>query len=505
RLDRLETVFPRHHQAQRRAVLLRQRFAIQARRQQGQRMHGLVYAQALAVRPVDRAVADAGHLLWIGQGGKGHVLRFRGRLEALQHLAQRHAGPRDHHGPAFHAAQAVDPLLGGNAAQQVLQPDRARLRALAINRHRPGRGAQGLRRTRWIVLVGAELVEVVVGGDVLVAGRLLAGAEPGAGLGGGGAGRRRRRRFGLGASGQAQQRAGGEHPQEPAAVAVDRFVGDLAGGNPGQVAQAHGGDSRQVRGLRPRSRRDGSPGASGGGLGCARNWCTAAYYGPLRYGCFMTRAYNFSAGPATLPEAVLRQAQAEMLDWNGTGASIVELSHRGAEFMAVAAQAEADLRTLMSIPDDYAVLFLAGGATTQQALIALNFAAPGQAADYVVTGHWSKTAIRQVRPYVDVHVAASSEDPDGGFRSIPPREQWQLSGDAAYVHITANETIHGVEYHDTPDVGGVPLFADFSSSIASEPIDVSKYGLIYAGAQKNLGPVGISVLVVRRDLLERAG
>ncbi|WP_447730213.1 3-phosphoserine/phosphohydroxythreonine transaminase [Pseudoxanthomonas suwonensis] len=219
----------------------------------------------------------------------------------------------------------------------------------------------------------------------------------------------------------------------------------------------------------------------------------------------MTRAYNFSAGPATLPEAVLRQAQAEMLDWNGTGASIVELSHRGAEFMAVAAQAEADLRTLMSIPDDYAVLFLAGGATTQQALIALNFAAPGQAADYVVTGHWSKTAIRQVRPYVDVHVAASSEDPDGGFRSIPPREQWQLSGDAAYVHITANETIHGVEYRDTPDVGGVPLFADFSSSIASEPIDVSKYGLIYAGAQKNLGPVGISVLVVRRDLLERAG
>ncbi|WP_028917673.1 3-phosphoserine/phosphohydroxythreonine transaminase [Pseudoxanthomonas sp. J35] len=217
----------------------------------------------------------------------------------------------------------------------------------------------------------------------------------------------------------------------------------------------------------------------------------------------MARAYNFSAGPATLPEAVLRQAQAEMLDWNGVGASIVELSHRGAEFIGVAARAEADLRRLMSIPDDYAVLFLSGGATTQQALLALNFAAPGQAVDYVVTGHWSKTAIRQAGPYVDVHVAASSEA--GGFRDIPPRESWSLSPGAAYVHITANETIHGVEYRQVPEVGEVPLFADFSSSIASEPIDVSRYGLIYAGAQKNLGPVGISVVIVRRDLLERAG
>ena len=217
----------------------------------------------------------------------------------------------------------------------------------------------------------------------------------------------------------------------------------------------------------------------------------------------MTRAYNFSAGPATLPETVLRQAQAEMLDWNGVGASIVELSHRGVEFMGVAAQAEADLRALLSVPDDYAVLFLAGGATTQQALLALNFAAPGQTVDYVVTGHWGKTAIRQVRPYVDVHVAADGEP--GGFRDIPPRQDWSLSADAAYVHITANETIHGVEFRDTPDVGTVPLFADFSSSIASEPLDVSRYGLIYAGAQKNLGPVGVSVVIVRRELLERAG
>ncbi|KRG41404.1 3-phosphoserine/phosphohydroxythreonine aminotransferase [Stenotrophomonas panacihumi] len=217
----------------------------------------------------------------------------------------------------------------------------------------------------------------------------------------------------------------------------------------------------------------------------------------------MTRAFNFSAGPATLPESVLRQAQAEMLEWNGVGASVVEISHRSADFIALAERAEADLRQLLSIPDDYAVLFLAGGATTQQALLPLNFASPGQTVDVVVTGHWGKTAIKQAKPYVNVHIAADGEP--GGFRDIPPRAQWQLSPDAAYVHITANETIHGIEFRDTPDVGEVPLFADFSSSIASEPLDVSRYGLIYAGAQKNLGPVGISVVIVRRDLLARAG
>ncbi|MCF7220560.1 3-phosphoserine/phosphohydroxythreonine transaminase [Marilutibacter chinensis] len=217
----------------------------------------------------------------------------------------------------------------------------------------------------------------------------------------------------------------------------------------------------------------------------------------------MTRAYNFSAGPATLPETVLQQAQAEMLDWHGAGASIVELSHRGPEFLQVAQEAEADLRTLMAIPDDYAVLFLQGGATAQQALIPLNFAVPGQKADYVLTGHWGKTAIKQARPYVDVNIAASSEN--GGFRGIPARADWRLSDDAAYVHVTANETIHGVEFRDTHDVGDVPLVADFSSSIVSEPLDVSKYAVIYAGAQKNLGPVGVSVVIIRRDLLERAG
>lgn len=217
----------------------------------------------------------------------------------------------------------------------------------------------------------------------------------------------------------------------------------------------------------------------------------------------MSRAYNFSAGPATLPEAVLQQASDEMLDWHGAGASIVELSHRGPEFLQVAAEAEADLRTLLSIPDDYVVLFPAGGATGQQALIPLNFAAPGQRADYVITGHWGKTAIKQARPYVDASIAATSEA--DGFRSIPARDSWQLSDDAAYVHITANETIHGVEFRDIPDVGDKPLIADFSSSIASEPVDVTRFGMVYGGAQKNLGPVGIGFAILQPDLLERAG
>nr|WP_298132321.1 3-phosphoserine/phosphohydroxythreonine transaminase [uncultured Pseudoxanthomonas sp.] len=217
----------------------------------------------------------------------------------------------------------------------------------------------------------------------------------------------------------------------------------------------------------------------------------------------MTRAFNFSAGPATLPESVLRQAQAEMLDWNGIGASIVEISHRSQDFIAVAAQAEADLRALVGIPDDYAVLFLSGGATTHQALLALNFVAPGQVVDYVVTGHWGKTAIKQAKPYCTVNIAADGEA--GGFHDIPARDSWRLTPGAAYVHITANETIHGVGFRDTPDVGDVPLFADFSSSIASEPLDVSKYGVIYAGAQKNLGPVGVTVVIIRKDLFARSG
>ena len=217
----------------------------------------------------------------------------------------------------------------------------------------------------------------------------------------------------------------------------------------------------------------------------------------------MSRAYNFSPGPSALPEPVLRQAQADMLEFGGSGASIVELSHRGPEFLAVAHQTEADLRTLLSIPDDYAVIFTAGGATTVQALLPLNFASAGQPVDYVVTGHWGKTALKQAAPCVDARIAASSEA--GGFRDLPARSEWRLSPGAAYVHVTANETIHGVEWRDIPEAGNAPLIADFSSSIASEPLDVTKFGAIYAGAQKNLGPVGITVLIVRRDLLERAG
>jgi phosphoserine aminotransferase len=215
------------------------------------------------------------------------------------------------------------------------------------------------------------------------------------------------------------------------------------------------------------------------------------------------RAFNVSAGPATLPEPVLRQAAAEMLDWHGAGASIAELSHRGREFLQVAREAEADLRALLSVPPDYAVLFTAGGATLMQALLALNFAAPGQAADYVITGHWGKVALGQASPYVAANVAATGEA--GGFRDIPARAGWRLSRDAAYVHITANETIHGVEFRDVPDVGGLPLIADFSSSIASERLDVGRYAMLYGGAQKNLGPAGIAFAIVRRDLLERAG
>ncbi|GGK06771.1 3-phosphoserine/phosphohydroxythreonine transaminase [Luteimonas terricola] len=224
----------------------------------------------------------------------------------------------------------------------------------------------------------------------------------------------------------------------------------------------------------------------------------------------MSRAYNFSPGPSTLPESVLHQVRDTLLEYGNAGASIVEISHRGPEFLDIAARAEADLRALLSIPDDYAVLFLPGGATTQQALLPLNFAAPGQRADYVLTGHWGQVATKQARPYVDLNIAASSEA--GGYRSIPPASEWRLSADAAYVHVTASETIHGVEFrpaapggHPFPDTGDVPLFADFSSSIASEPIDVSRFGAIYAGAQKNLGPVGIGVVIVRRELLERAG
>ena len=217
----------------------------------------------------------------------------------------------------------------------------------------------------------------------------------------------------------------------------------------------------------------------------------------------MRRRYNFSAGPATLPESVLQQVQQDMLNWQGLGASLAEISHRSTEFIALAERIEADTRRLLAIPDDYAVLFLSGGATTQQALLALNFAQPGQTADYVITGHWGNVALKQAQPYVRARIIA--DDRANGYRQIPPEADWTLSPDAAYVHLTANETIHGVQFRHTPQVGKVPLIADFSSSLASEPIHVSSYGMIYASAQKNLGPSGICVVIIRRDLLERAG
>ena len=217
----------------------------------------------------------------------------------------------------------------------------------------------------------------------------------------------------------------------------------------------------------------------------------------------MARAYNFSAGPATLPEPVLEQAREAMLEWRGTGASVMELSHRDKAFLDVAAEAEADLRRLLSVPDGYAVLFLTGGATTQQALLALNFAAPGQAVDHVVTGHWGRTAVRQAEATAAVHIAADA-GPER-YVDIPPVAQWRQTPGAAYLHYTDNETIHGVEFPGIPDAGDVPLVADFSSSIASRPLDFSRLGMVYAGAQKNLGPSGISVAVIRPDLLELAG
>ena len=211
------------------------------------------------------------------------------------------------------------------------------------------------------------------------------------------------------------------------------------------------------------------------------------------------RKYNFSAGPAMLPEAVLQQAQAELPDWRGAGASILEVSHRGKEFVSVHAEAEKDVRELLMVPDNYKVLFLQGGATTQFATIPMNLLRGKTKADYIWTGAWGKKAISEARKYCTVNVAASSESDQ--FTTIPPFERWSLSHDAAYVHYTPNETIGGVEFHWIPDVGDVPLVADCSSTILSRPLDVSRFGLIYAGAQKNIGPAGVTLVIVRDDLM----
>jgi phosphoserine aminotransferase len=213
----------------------------------------------------------------------------------------------------------------------------------------------------------------------------------------------------------------------------------------------------------------------------------------------MSRVYNFSAGPAMLPESVLKQAQAELPDWRGSGASIMEMSHRGKEFVSVAAEAEQDVRDLLGVPANYKVLFLQGGASTQFATIPMNILRGKTQADYVLTGAWGKKAISEAKKYCKVNVAASSENDK--FFSIPPFENWALSSDAAYVHYTPNETIGGVEFHWVPETGEVPLVADFSSTILSRPIDVVRYGIIYAGAQKNIGPAGLTLVIVRDDLI----
>jgi len=214
------------------------------------------------------------------------------------------------------------------------------------------------------------------------------------------------------------------------------------------------------------------------------------------------RVFNFSAGPAVLPETVLAQAAAEMLDWRGSGMSVMEMSHRGKEFIGIAAKAEADLRTLLAIPADYAVLFLQGGAIAENAIVPMNLLGRKTAADYVNTGEWSKKSIKEAKKYCTVNIAASSEDTD--FTYVPARETWRLDSNAAYVHVCTNETIGGVEYQWTPDTGDVPLVADMSSHILSRVIDVTRYGVIYGGAQKNVGPAGLTLVIVRRDLLDRA-
>ena len=216
----------------------------------------------------------------------------------------------------------------------------------------------------------------------------------------------------------------------------------------------------------------------------------------------VARIFNFGAGPATMPVEVLEKAKWELVNWHEAGMSVMEMSHRGKEFVAIAAEAEADLRRLLAVPAGYKVLFLQGGATMQFAGVPMNLLRGGKKADYVNTGEWSKKAISEAKKFCEVNVAASSEDRN--FTYAPKQATWKRSPDAAYVHVCTNETIGGVEFQWTPDTGDTPLVADMSSHILSRPIDVSKFGLIYAGAQKNIGPAGLVVVIVREDLLGKA-
>lgn len=216
----------------------------------------------------------------------------------------------------------------------------------------------------------------------------------------------------------------------------------------------------------------------------------------------MTRVYNFSAGPAILPTEVLERAREEMLDWNGSGMSVMEMSHRGKEFMSIAAKAEADLRELMSIPSNYKVLFLQGGASSQFAMVPINLLNGRDGADYLLTGQWSKKAVSEAKRFCNVRIVADTSE--SKFTTVPNKTSLKFDSDAAYVHYTPNETIVGVEFPYLPDTGDVPLVADMSSTILSRPVDVSKFGLIYAGAQKNIGPAGLTLVIVREDLIGNA-
>jgi phosphoserine aminotransferase len=213
----------------------------------------------------------------------------------------------------------------------------------------------------------------------------------------------------------------------------------------------------------------------------------------------MSRVYNFSAGPAALPLEVLDTIREDIPDWNGTGMSVMEVSHRGKEFVELAARCESNLRQLLAVPDDYSVLWTQGGATLQMAMVPLNLAAPGDTVDYVQTGSWGKKAFAEAQKACNARLIADASDRN--FTYIPDESTWDRSDDARYLHITSNETIAGVEFHDLPG-GDVPIVSDMSSTILSRPIDVSKYGVIYAGAQKNIGPAGITLVIVRNDLLE---
>ena len=215
------------------------------------------------------------------------------------------------------------------------------------------------------------------------------------------------------------------------------------------------------------------------------------------------RIYNFGAGPAMLPVEVMQQARSEFTDWHGKGISVMEMSHRSEDFISIAEQAERDLRELLLIPDHYKVLFLQGGATSQFAMVPLNLLRDKNSADYLHTGLWSGKAIKEAGRFCKVNIALSIEN--NGFTSIPPADTWHLSPDAAYVYYTDNETVHGVEFHNFPETGDVILVSDMTSNLLSRPIDFPHYGVVFAGAQKNLGPAGLVVVIIREDLIGHAG